>query len=134
MDADVASWINSARRAHESGECDDARACYQKAAYGFSRLTEEEREALKQEIAQFAQTDPVYVDNLAAFRALLQDNPGVLQSELVKGCIRGSSGYADEAKVREVAGYVLYYAEALGDVVRVKSGRSYKLYLPGQQG
>lgn len=134
MDADVASWINSARQAHESGACDEARACYQKAAYGFSRLTEEEREALKQEIAQFAQTDPVYVDNLAAFRALLQDNPGVLQSELVKGCIHGSSGYADEAKVREVASYVLYYAETLGDVVRVKSGRSYKLYLPGQQG
>lgn len=134
MDADVAGWIDSARQASQSGAVDDARACYQKAAYGFNRLSADEREELKQEVAQFAQADPVYVDNLAALRGVIQDNPGVLQSELIKGCIRGSGGYADEATVREVFGYVLYYAEVLGDLVRVRSGRSYKLYLPEQQG
>lgn len=133
MDADVAEWIQKARHARHMCSTDGARFYYQKAAYSFTRLSLDEREAIKQEIAEFAKSDPVYISNIESFRRVLGTNAGVLQSDLIRGCVTGSSSYASEEAIREVAGYVLYYAEVLGDLVRVKSGRSYKLYLPGQE-
>lgn len=119
---EVAGWMMEARKAFDAGDIDRARMCYQKAAYGFAQLTPEQNEGLKREIASFADHDPRYQAGLALVRQMVRANPGMLQSELGK-----SAG-----PNREALNYVLYYADQLGDIVRVKSGRSYRLYLPGQ--
>lgn len=118
----VATWISHARRARKSGHIDNARAAYQKAAYGFAALTPVQNETLKQEIAGFVREDPRYMAGLGAIVAAIGERPGVLQSEL--GRASGSN--------REALNYVLYYAAFTGDIVRVKKGSSYRLFLPGQ--
>lgn len=118
----VGSLVTAARRACQLGDLGTARMCYQKAAYGFSQLTEAQNRTLKAEIALFAMSDGLYVEGMELVRERLLSTPGLLQSELGK-----SVGDA-----REALNYVLYYADLLGAVIRVKSGRSYRLYLPGQ--
>lgn len=118
----VAEWVFSARNAVDSGDVDAARMCYQKAAYGFKQLTPAQNEALKREIAGFTHTDPRYQAGLELVRDAVQSAPGTLQSELGKSV-------GDQ---REALNYVLYFAALTGDIVRVKSGRSYRLYLPTQ--
>jgi hypothetical protein len=118
----VAGWMMMAREAFAAGSIDDARLFYQKAAYGFTQLTDWQNEELKREIANFAQHDPSYLAGLALVREVVSSAPGVLQSELGK-----ASG-----EQREALNYVLYFAALTGDLVRVKFGRSYALYLPGQ--
>lgn len=119
----LAMHVGSARAAREAGDIDAARAHYQRAAYGFNQLSPEQNEALKQEIAGLTRSDPFYLDGLELMRQQLANTPGVLQADLTRGL---------EPRAIEAARYVLYYADQLGDIVRVKSGRSYRLYLPGQ--
>lgn len=114
--------IGTARAAREAGRIEDARAHYQRAAYGYGQLTDAQNAALKEEIASLARQDPLYIDGIALVREQLRAMPGVLQSSL------GKSVGAN----REALNYVLYYGDQLGDIVRVKSGRSYRLYLPNQ--
>ena len=118
----VAEWVYRAREAAEQGDVDSARMCYQKAAYGFKELTSPQNEALKREIAGFTRTDPRYQAGLSLVQHAVQSAPGTLQSELGKSV-------GDQ---REALNYVLYFAGMTGDIVRVKSGRSYRLYLPTQ--
>lgn len=119
---EVAGWMMEARKAFDAGDIDRARMCYQKAAYGFAQLTPEQNEELKREIASFVDHDPRYQAGLALVRAAVKTSPGTLQSDLGKAA--GDN--------REALNYVLYYAATLGEIIRVKSGRSYRLYLPGQ--
>lgn len=119
----LATYIGTARAAREAGDIPAARAHYQRAAYGFSQLSEAQIEALKQEIASLARADPLYLETLPLLREQLLAAPGLLQADLT----RQMGGPTTEA-----LRYVLYYADQIGDIVRVKSGRSYRLYLPGQ--
>lgn len=115
--------VGTARAAREAGDIAAARAHYQRAAYGFGQLSEAQNEALKKEISSLVRDDPLYVETLPLLREQLRATPGVLQADLTRGL---------EASGAEALRYVLYYAADLGDVVRVKSGRSYRLYLPDQ--
>lgn len=120
--SDVAQWVVQARESFDGGDIDQARVCYQKAAYGFAALTREQNEELKREIASFTQHDPRYLAGLELVRDAVRASPGTLQSELGKAA--GGN--------REALNYVLYFAATTGDIVRMKSGRSYRLYLPEQ--
>ncbi len=86
-------------------------------------VTDEERSLFKQTMMRFAAEDPLYLDVMTKMRPLLIANPGVVQSEIYKG---------QPDDIKEQMRYVLYFAEALGEVVRKKKGRSYALYLPAQ--
>lgn len=119
----LSAHVGSARAAREAGDIAAAREHYQRAAYGFNQLSAAQNEALKQEIAGLTRSDPLYLGGLELVRTQLVQTPGVLQADLTRGM---------EPHAMEAARYVLYYADQLGDVVRVKSGRSYRLYLPGQ--
>lgn len=119
---EVAQWVAEARRARAAGDTASARMCYQKAAYGFAQLSKLQNEQLKHEIADFVRTDPFYADGFAVVRATVQATPGLLQSDLGKAA----------GENRDALNYILYYAAMVGDLVRVKAGRSYRLYLRGQ--
>lgn len=115
--------VGTARSAREAGRLADARLHYQRAAYGFAQLSEAQNAALREEIAGFAREDPLYIEGIGLLRRQLCASPGALQADLTRGM---------DANNAEALRYVLYYADQLGDVVRVKSGRSYRLYLPDQ--
>jgi hypothetical protein len=53
-----------------------------------------------------------------------RSSPGIKQSDLTKK-LKGN----DEAL--EALRYVLYFASELGQIVRIKKGNTYLLYLPG---
>lgn len=118
----VAEFVRLARRADKRGDVDDARILYQKAAYGFGSLDPEQIDALRAEVADFALRDPLYRKGVDLIRDYLIVHPGTLQSEL--GRQTGAN--------REVFSYLAYYAEANGEIKRVRQGRSYRLYLPEQ--
>lgn len=109
-------------QAWRSGDYDWARAQLQKIAYSMvdTSASDEERALFKKTMMRFAAEDPLYLEVMARLRPLLVANPGVLQSEIYKG-------QSDE--IKEQMRYVLYFAEALGEVTRKKKGRSYSLYL-----
>lgn len=114
-------WVVMARQAHAAGDINTARTYYQKAAYGFRDMEPAQVDQLRQEVAGFVHDDPIYGAVLQNLRTDLTERPGMLQSEIGKHM-------GDD---RELFNYALYFAEVCGDLVRVKSGRSYKLYLPG---
>lgn len=122
------AWVEHCERierAWRSGDYDWARTQLQKIAYGMvdASVTDEERSLFKQTMMRFAAEDPLYLDVMTKMRPLLIANPGVVQSEIYKG---------QPDDIKEQMRYVLYFAEALGEVVRKKKGRSYALYLPAQ--
>lgn len=119
----VADRVIAARRAAAAGHIDQARSLYQQAAYDKAQLSPQENDALKAEVSALVMHDPLYLDGLALIRDVLNSSPGMLQADLGKAA----------GENREALNYVLYYAAERGEVVRVKAGRSYKLYLPGQQ-
>lgn len=119
--------VPRAEQAMERSDFDEARMCLQKCAYHFSNAEdtrsrpgfEEARQELTEIMKRFAARDPLYQEVLGQVRPLVEQTPGMMQSELTKG--RDS----DEAeKIR----YVLYFASELGDLRREKKGRSYQLY------
>lgn len=112
-------------RAWARGDYQNARKWLQKVAYRMVRpdVTDRQRQVFKQLVAEFAVQDPLYYELLSIIRPAVNQQPGILQSQLTKSI----EGYSTE-HIR----YVLYYAHELGDIHRVKHGRTYKLYLPGE--
>ena len=112
-------------RAWARGDYEKARRWLQKIAYSMVNkgVTDRQRQEFKQLVKEFAVQDPLYYELLSIIRPAVNHQPGVLQSQLTKDI----DGYSTE-HIR----YVLYYAHELGDIHRVKHGRTYKLYLPGE--
>lgn len=119
---DVAGWMLEARLALQAHNEDAARLYYQKAAYGSPHLTAEQNQTLKAEITQFVATDSKYQYYIAPLRQAVQQNEGILQSKLY-----AVLDVHDEQN-KEAIRYIAYFAHELGDIVRIKSGRSYRLY------
>lgn len=104
----------------------EARARIQRLEYNLSQpgFTDRDRAVLREFKAELLRQDPAYIDGLALISAEVERRPGALQSELLKGLPPES---ADAVR------FVLYCAADFGDLVRIKSGRSYRLYLPRQE-
>lgn len=121
--------VPRAEQAMQRGDFDEARMCLQKCAYHFGNDDEtrsrpgfeKARQELTEIMKRFAERDPLYREVLGRVKPLVEQTPGMMQSELTKG--RDS----DEA---ERIRYVLYFAAELGDLRREKKGRSYQLFLP----
>lgn len=112
-------------RAVLAGDYGVARVWLQKYAYTVVRpeVPQAVRDRFKDLMTAFAREDPLYRDILACAHPLVAAQPGILQTALYTQL----SGY-DEEQVR----YVLHFAHELGDLVRVKKGRSYQLFIPSR--
>jgi len=96
----------------------------------------EELKIAKGEYADFVREDPIFNAMLPFFLDAVRQNPGILQSEITSKAeqmgwseIRQYGRSVSKDDIR----YVLYFAEEFGLLVRQKKGRSYQLYLAGQE-
>lgn len=106
------------------GDWDGARQFLQKVAYGMPTATEEEKNDFTEFMAGFSAQDPLYQRCLVDIQDVLKEYPeGIRQTALYP--------HMTAALVVEQARYMLYYAEVLGDIVRVKKGNSYTVFPAG---
>lgn len=106
----------------DAGNWDAARQLLRSIAWGTHRTsTAEFKSQFKALVAGFAKRDPLFNRVVPEMTAHIQANPGCIQSQLTK-----LFTHVDIEDLR----YVLYYAEALGLIVRVRKGNSYAIYLP----
>lgn len=107
--------------AFERSDYDLMRRILQQIAYGMvdDRHTEQEKKQFKLIMTYFASRDPLVEDIMALLYPVIKDNEGILQSKIYP--------FAPEYDAETIR-YVLYFAYELGDIVRVKKGRSYQLF------
>lgn len=100
---------------------DEARLYLQKIAYGMvgDDVSEEDKKDFKQIMTVFADHDPLYHELIRKAYPIIEAEEGILQSKIYP--------YLPEYS-QETVRYVLYFAHELGDIKRVKKGRSYMLY------
>ncbi|WP_435626953.1 hypothetical protein [Candidatus Ferrigenium straubiae] len=105
------------------GDYDWARQQLQKIAYGMvgDSVTDAQRKSFTRLMTDFAREDPLYQEVMARVIPLVQANPGMLQSQIYKG---------QPDHIKEQMRYVLYFANELGHIKRIKKGNSYKLLPP----
>lgn len=104
---------------------DGARRYLQKVAYGVANASEAEKLEFKAFMMYFAAADPLYSACMRAISPIISSQPnGIKQTALYP--------HMAAAQDTETARYVLYYADALGHVQRVKKGNSFMVYAPGQ--
>lgn len=124
--ADGLLHLEWARQARQAGDHDRARAGYLKCVESWKQANqaeggkwERELDLAKKEYEGFVQMDPAYRQGLLKLLPLIRANPGVLQSDLYAQC---------PDLDRERISYILYFADAMGQLRRVKKGRSYELF------
>lgn len=107
----------------ERGDYDFARQQLQKIAYGMvgESVTDEQRKNFTRLMTEFAKEDPLYKQVMERVLPLVQANPGMLQSQIYKG---------QPDYIKEQMRYVLYFANEIGHIKRIKKGNSYKLLPP----
>lgn len=120
-------WLEHCMRieqAWDRGDYDWARQQLQQIAYGMvgKSVTDEQRKDFTRLMTQFASEDPLYHQVMAKVLPMVRANPGMKQSDIYKG---------QPDPIKEQMRYVLYFANELGHIHRIKKGNSYKLTLPG---
>lgn len=123
------AWLNHCieiENAWQRGDFDWARQQLQRIAYGMVEpsVTDAQRADFTRLMTAFAKEDPLYKDVMERVLPLVQANPGMLQSQIYKG---------QPDDIKEQMRYVLYFANELGHIRRVKKGNSYGLYPPISQ-
>lgn len=113
-------------QAWNRGDFDWARQQLQRIAYGMVEpsATDAQRADFTRLMTEFAKEDPLYREVMERVLPLVQANPGMLQSQIYKG---------QPDHIKEQMRYVLYFANELGHIKRVKKGNSYQLTLPDAQ-
>jgi tetratricopeptide (TPR) repeat protein len=113
--------------AWKRGDYDFVRAQLQKIAHTMvgSSVSPEEKKRFTDLMKSFAKDDPLYNDVMSRLTPLLNEHPGMLQSQIYKG---------QPDHIKEQIRYVLYFANELGHIRRVKKGNSYELYPPDDSG
>lgn len=106
-----------------NGDWNGARLFLQKCAYGIKQQSAEEQQNFKEIMTAFASSDPLYRMCLDSVLPIIQENPGIKQTALY--------AHMTAAPDAEIARYVLYFADELGDVVRRKKGNSYLVFPAG---
>lgn len=111
--------------AWDRGEYDWARQQLQKIAYGMvdKSVTDEQRAAFTKLMSDFAKEDPLYKEVISKVKQLVKQQPGIIQSTIYP-----LFPLHDQETIR----YVLYFANELGDIHRIKKGRSYELRPAGE--
>ena len=78
-------------------------------------------QAAEHEYAEFAKTDPVYVNLLNMMKTYVRKYPGIDQKDLFTIL---------DKYTRDDLSYVLYFAQKHGEVYQTKDGQIYELRLP----
>jgi tetratricopeptide (TPR) repeat protein len=106
-----------------SGNWDWARAALQKWSYGMvgNQVSQAEKDRFKALMTRFAEKDPLYREVMGLLLPVIKQNEGILQSKIY--------GYAPRYD-QETLRYVLYFADELGEITRLKKGNSYQLFGP----
>lgn len=103
------------------GDYDFARAWLQKFSYTTTdkNVPQRVRDRFKILMTAFAKQDPLYLKLITKIRPMVEAQPGIMQTALYPQL----PGFNEE-QIR----YVLYFAHELGDVYRLKKGRSYQIF------
>jgi hypothetical protein len=125
--------IELARKCKQNNDYLGARMGYLKAVESFKQAnaTKELEEANK-EYENFAKNDPVFIGLLTVLKEGIKSNPGILQSEITNKAVEAnwSEVYKyNRTILKDDIYYVLYFADKLGYIKRVKKGRSYELFV-----
>lgn len=80
----------------------------------------EHRAMFAELLAYFTRSDPYYANVMEVALPIIATRPGVIQSTLAK-----SLSWCDIERFR----HAMYYGEVIGEIRRVKSGRSYGLFI-----
>jgi len=113
-----------ARQADGRGDFRYARAEYLKSVESFRQAKQDGTRGevewidATKEYEGFVKRDPFFIDLLARLLPLIQQHPGMLQSDVPKH-------HPDLP--REDISYALYFAAQFGKITRTKKGRSYEL-------
>lgn len=121
----ISDFYAMANARMSDGDWDTARYWLQKIAYGMVKpsVSATEKAQFTAFMTEFARRDPLYHQLMERTRSVLEARPGALQSEFTKGRLDHQS---------QAVRYVFYFAEQLGELVRISKGNTYRLYLPGQ--
>ncbi len=113
-------------RAVSLGDYDFARTWLQKFSYTTvdNNVPQWVRERFKTLMTAFAKQDPLYLTLIAKIRPIVEKQPGIMQTAIYSQLPEFS-----EEQIR----YALYFAHELGDVNRLKKGRSYQVFGPVNQ-
>lgn len=123
LEVDWREQLEEIESAWKQGDYEFARDWLQKLAY---RLKSEEapeavHDRFKALMVNFTRDDPLYTEVMRIVLPVIADNPGIVQSQLAK-----QFPQFDAEQFR----YAMYYAAEIGDVLRIKKGRSYTLSIP----
>lgn len=107
----------------KQGDYEFARIWLQKFAYNSVNkdVPQFVRDRFKSLMSAFAKQDPLYRRLISEIKPIIEAQPGVLQSSLYPLLPE-----FNEEQIR----YVLYFAHELGDLNRLKKGRSYQIFGP----
>jgi hypothetical protein len=129
-------FIEQAKNAERNGDYLGARVFHMQCVESLKRSgASEELEAAKKEYADFVRRDPFFNKLLSVFLEGIKQNPGILQSDITKkfeDMEWGELRNIDRPFSKDDIRYVFYFTEEFGHLIRQKSGRSYRLYLPEQ--
>lgn len=106
---------------YEQREFDEMRNFLQRIAYGMvdKNVPQQDKDDFKAIMTFFARRDPLYQEIIKRAIVVIAKEEGILQSKIYP--YLGEYG-------QEAIRYVLYFGHELGDVRRIKKGRSYELY------
>lgn len=112
-------------QAWQRGDFDWARQKLQEISYSMvgKHITQEQKHQFTQLMKDFASQDPMYKEVMAIALPYIMANPGTIQSKIYTQLPNWS---------QEEVRYVLYFANELGHIHRIKKGNSYKLMPPGE--
>lgn len=104
---------------------DFARTWMQKFSYASAKenMSQSMRDDFQQLMRTFVNLDPLYSALISKIVSLVYTQSGIMQTAIYSQI----PSYSEE-QIR----YTLYLLHELGDITRVKKGRSYQLFLPSQ--
>jgi hypothetical protein len=100
------------------GRWEQARVAMEKLAYSMSRESPENQELFKELATKFASVEPFYQRHVSRVVEAVRQNPGIKQSAIYE--------LIPDLNKQDVR-YVLYFADQLQQVQRVKKGNTYLL-------
>lgn len=110
----------------KKGDYDFARTWLQKFSYTTvdKDVPQSVRDRFKTLMTAFAKQDPLYQSLIGKIQPLVEAQPGILQTALYP--------HFPEFPEEQIR-YVLYFAHELGDLNRLKKGRSYQVFGPTRE-
>lgn len=125
--------LNFARDFKKSDDYLRARVEYMKAVESFKQANAiNELDRANIEYSEFVKIDPIFQNLTSVLIAIIEDNQGILQSEIVNKALEGEWSHIynyNRPIMKDDIYYALYFADKFGMINRKKKGRSYELFV-----